>query len=76
MVAETNVAEQPHIIEPKAEKALLREHPGEWAALSDDGSVVAVSESAVEAYQQAQERGTEVPTMYYVPDEETRHFYY
>ncbi len=60
----------------ETEVELAREHAGEWAALDDEGNVIAISRSSVEAYEQARARGVDTPTMYLVPESETGSFYY
>jgi hypothetical protein len=61
-------------IEPAVQEELLA-YPGKWVALTRS-EVLAVSDSASEAYERARQLGVDTPIMYLVPEGGDRSYYY
>jgi Family of unknown function (DUF5678) len=53
----------------------LIKHPGKWAAMTRT-ELIALADTAQEAYRLARQQGTETPILYHVPDSRSGYSYY
>lgn len=72
-VAERNLIDEL----PSEQREQLREHQGEWVALSiDPVTILAFATSPGKAYDAAQQAGVETPVVYQIPGAVLRSYYY
>ena len=72
-VAERNIIDEL----PPEQRDSLREHEGEWVALSvDPVEILAFAKTPSAAYEAARKAGVVVPYLYQVPDPRSGAYYY